>query len=59
MKSTSLKKTQETTHLKVIKNSTKKLKIAKPNMHINTLTPNFNYINSNGEVTAPTTHVII
>ena len=57
MKSTSLKKIEQTPHLKLIKNSAKKKN--NPKTHINTLTPRFNYMNSNGEVTTPSTHVII
>ncbi len=59
MKSTSLKKIQQTTHLKLIKNSAKKLKKTCQKMHINTLIPGFDYINSNGKVSTPSTHVII
>jgi hypothetical protein len=59
MKSTSLKKKEQSPHLKLIKNSAKKLKRTNPKTHINTLIPGFNYINSTGQVTNPSTHVII
>jgi len=59
MKSTPLKQIEKTPHLKLIKNSAKKLKRTYPKMYINTLVPGFNYINSNGEATRPSSHVII
>jgi hypothetical protein len=59
MKSTSLKKNERTPHLKLIKNSAKKLKRTNSKTHINTLIPGFNYINSSGQVTNPSAHVII
>lgn len=59
MKSTSLKKIEQSPHLKLIKNSVKNLKRVNPKMHINTLIPGFNYNNSIGEVTKPSTHVFI
>ena len=59
MKSTSLKHIEKTPHLKLIKNSAKKLKSVYPKMHINTLMPGFSYNNSTGEVIKPSTHVII
>ena len=59
MKSTSLKKIEHSPNLKLIKTSVKKLKRVNPKMYINTLIPGFNYVNSSGEVTIPSTHIII
>ena len=59
MNSTSLKKIEQTLHLKLIKNGANKRKKSFQKTHINSLTPGFNYINSSGEVTTPSTHVII
>lgn len=51
---TSLRNTEaQQNHLKVVKNSAKRKSVVLKKHYINTLVPNFNYINEKGKIVVP------
>ena len=54
-----IQENQQEPHLKVIKNSKGKIKNTVKRLYINTLTPGFNFRNSNGEVITPQSYNLL
>ena len=59
MNTTSLHNSNQESHLKVIKNTSKRTKKALNRIYINTLVPGFSYMNSIGETIMPKNCILL